>query len=147
MRRLSGCGLVDSGGGLNPFTSGVMRSAIELGLQHEHLEHLKKVYARRMLALGVALRRHLPDSVRFEQPGGGFFIWLRFPRGVDAENLLVAARQHNVAFQPGCNFSGGGGVNHCVRLGISYFETPQLEEGAKRLGKAVKRYLEEIQAG
>ncbi len=144
LERFVKSGLLDSGGGLNPFTSALVRSAIELGLQHEHLEHLKKTYAHRMLALGAALRQHLPVSVRFDQPEGGFFIWLRFARGVDIKKILALARQNDVAFQPGENFSGGRGVNHCARLGISYFETPQLEEGAKRLGRAVEKYLEAI---
>jgi len=140
LERFVKSGLLDSGGGLNPFTSALVRSAIELGLQHEHLEHLKKVYADRMICLGAALREHLPASVRFKQPQGGFFIWLRFARGVDTEKLLAAVRPYDVAFQPGANFSSGQGVRHCARLGISYFEADQLEEGAKRLATAVKNY-------
>ena len=65
MSRLTGCGLVDSGGGLNPFTSGVMRSAIDLGVLENQLEKLKTVYTRRKIALSNALAELLPDSVRF----------------------------------------------------------------------------------
>jgi DNA-binding transcriptional MocR family regulator len=140
LQRFVKSGLLDSGGGLNPFTSALVHSAIELGLQQEHLEHLKKVYAHRMICLGAALREYLPASVRFKQPQGGFFIWLRFARGVDTEKLLAAVRPYDVAFQPGANFSSGQGVRHCARLGISYFEADQLEEGAKRLATAVKNY-------
>ncbi len=141
LERFVKSGLLDSGGGLNPFTSALVGSAIELGLQQEHLEHLKKVYARRMNCLQAALREHLPASVRFEQPQGGFFIWLRFDRGVDTEKLLPICRSCDVAFLPGAKFSGSRRLSHCARLGISYFEAEQLEEGARRLGKAFKQYL------
>ena len=140
LQRFVKSGLLDSGGGLNPFTSALVCSAIELGLQQQHLEHLKKVYAHRMIRLGAALREYLPASVHFKPPQGGFFIWLRFARGVDTEKLLAAVRPYDVAFQPGANFSSGQGVNHCARLGISYFEADQLEEGAKRLALALKNY-------
>ena len=60
INRFAGCGLVDSGGSLNHFTSGVMRSAIELGLLEKQLENLKSVYSRRKLALSNALRALLP---------------------------------------------------------------------------------------
>ncbi|HRI56541.1 MAG TPA: PLP-dependent aminotransferase family protein, partial [Anaerolineae bacterium] len=45
LQTLAQCGLLDSGGGLNPFTAAVVRSALELGLQGQHLERLRQVYA------------------------------------------------------------------------------------------------------
>jgi DNA-binding transcriptional MocR family regulator len=67
-------GLLDSGGGLNPFTSGIVRSALELGLVEENLSLLKQTYGRRMQTMCSALRRKLPASVQFTEPAGGFFI-------------------------------------------------------------------------
>lgn len=140
LERFSGCGLVDSGGGLNPFTSGVMRSAIELGLLEEQLTKLKTVYNMRKIALSKALRELLPDTVRFIEPDGGFFIWLKLADSIDAEKMLAAARQHHVGFLPGVKFSGQNGLKNYVRLSFSYYDVPELEEGARRLAKAIKDY-------
>lgn len=140
MSRLAGCGLVDSGGGLNPFTSGVMRSAIELGLVGRQLTNLKSVYRRRKIALSNALRELLPESVRFVEPDGGFFIWLEFADPIDTVKMLVAARQHNVGFLPGIKFSGQNGLSNCARLSFAYFDVPELEEGVRRLAKTIKDY-------
>ena len=140
MTRLCSCGLVDSGGGLNPFTSGVMRSAVELGLLENQLTNLKSVYRKRKIALSNALRELLPDSVRFVEPEGGFFIWLEFADRVDTVKLQAAARQHNVDFLPGIKFSGQNGLSNCARLSFAYFDIPELEEGARRLAKAIKDY-------
>lgn len=138
---LTGCGLVDSGGGLNPFTSGVMRSAIELGLLQRQLENLKKVYRQRKAALSEALKKHLSDTVTFIEPEGGFFIWLEFEKTVDTVKLLAIARQHRVGFLPGIKFSGRNGLSNYARLSFAYFDTPELEKGAKRLAAALNDYF------
>ncbi len=140
LKRLTGCGLLDSGGGLNPFTSGVMRSAIELGLLQQQLEHLTKFYRQQKAALSDALRRYLPGAVSFIEPEGGFFIWLEFEKTVDTVKLLSIARQHKVGFLPGVKFSGQNGLSNYARLSFAYFDTPKLEIGAERLAAAFNDY-------
>jgi DNA-binding transcriptional MocR family regulator len=140
MKRFTGCGLLDSGGGLNPFTSGVMRSAIELGLLEKQLANLKSVYRKRKIALSNALKELLPDSVRFVEPDGGFFIWLEFADSIDTEKMLVAARQRKVGFLPGIKFSGQNGLNNRARLSFAYYDVPELEEGVERLAAVIREY-------
>jgi DNA-binding transcriptional MocR family regulator len=143
VNRFVGCGLVDSGGSLNHFTSGVMRSAIELGLLEKQLTNLKSVYSRRKNALSNALRELLPNSVRFAEPDGGFFIWLEFEDRIDTVKLLAAARQHKVGFLPGIKFSGQDGLKNYARLSFAYFDVPELEEGAGRLARAIREYQQQ----
>jgi 2-aminoadipate transaminase len=135
--RIVQCGLLDSGGGLNPFTSGVVRSALELGLLNENLARLKDIYSRRMLAMAAALRRRLPPSVRFVEPAGGFFIWLALPEGLDAGALLAKAIERKVEFMPGIQFSSRGELTNFLRLSFAYYETPDLLEGIERLAGAI----------
>ena len=141
LKIINDCGLLDSGGGMNPFTSAVVRSAIELGLQQTQLETLKTAYTERKAALSAALREHLPNTVQFVEPDGGFFIWLVFPENIDTNLMLNAARQKNVGFLPGVRFSSRNGLNNCARLSFSYFDIAKLEEGARRLGEVFKSYL------
>jgi DNA-binding transcriptional MocR family regulator len=142
LKRFIGCGLLDSGGGLNPFTSAVVCSAIGMGLQRDQLTALKDTYRRRKNALSSALRINLPKSVRFTEPDGGFFIWLRFPEDTDTGKMLLDARSNNTGYLPGIRFSSRGGLNNCARLSFSYFEISQLEEGAKRLARVVGKNLD-----
>jgi DNA-binding transcriptional MocR family regulator len=139
MKRLTTNGLIYSGGGLNPFTSAIVQSAIELGLQQKQLSHLKKVYLQRQNTLNSALRKNLPDSVSFVESGGGFFTWLRLPQSVDAENLLPEAHNHDVSFAPGSFFSPGQDLKNYLRLSFAYYEEPELEEGAERLAAVINR--------
>jgi len=131
-------GLVQSGGGLNPFTSGLVRSALELGLQQEYLGQLKAVYGHRAAALSQALRQHLPGAT-FAEPEGGFFIWLRLPEGADTDTLLARAKAYDVAFKPGSSFSQQGGVKNYLRLSFAYYEAEKLIEGVERLTRVIQK--------
>ena len=133
--RLTQSGLLLSGGGLNPFTSGIVQSALELGLQHDHLQHLKKVYGERSTKLSAVLRRHLPAGADFLDPQGGFFIWLRLPEELVATSFSDKARKQNLDFQPGIHFSSRQGLRNCLRLSFSYYDVEDLCEGIKRLTK------------
>lgn len=133
------CGLLDSGGGLNPFTSGIVRSVIELGLLDEHLSKLRTVYHQQATAMTSALHRHLPETVSFIEPKGGFFIWLQFPQSADVETLLPELRRQNVNVQPGIKFSASGELKNYARLSFAYYNSDELAEGVKRLAGVVAK--------
>jgi DNA-binding transcriptional MocR family regulator len=137
LRRLAGSGLLLSGGGLNPFTASVVQSALELSLQDEHLTHLKKIYRQRSAALVAALHEHLPASVSFVEPEGGFFVWLQFPEDVDTASLRRKARQQDIDFQPGVNFSINRGLQNFMRLCFVYYDSDVLRNGVQRLAKVL----------
>ncbi len=141
IRRITACGLLDSGGGLNPYTSGIVRGALEHGLVEKHLGFLKETYRLRMFALCAALHAALPSEVRFRRPGGGFFVWLEFPEGLDTEALLPHALERGLEFMPGPRFSNRGALGNCMRLSFAYFEIPDLEEGARRLGRLIRESM------
>jgi DNA-binding transcriptional MocR family regulator len=141
MGRLTTNGMIYSGGGLNPFTSAIVQSAIELGLQAKQLVHLKEVYLQRKNALNTSLKRNLPDSVSFVEPDGGFFTWLQLPQHVDTEKLLFEAHKHDVSFAPGSFFSPRRDLRNYLRLSFAYYEEPELVEGAKRLAAVITRHL------
>jgi DNA-binding transcriptional MocR family regulator len=138
IRRLSASGLVDSGGGLNPFTSAIVQSVIELGLQETQLSRLKKTYSQRKSILYTALTEHLPNTVSFTEPDGGFFIWLRLPAHVDTEKLLPQARRYNVGFSPGARFSPRQELKNHMRLSFAYYEDSDLVAAARRLGEVIR---------
>jgi DNA-binding transcriptional MocR family regulator len=140
LQTLAQCGLLDSGGGLNPFTAAVVRSALELGLQGQHLDHLRQVYTGRLAALDAALQRHLAGQLSYRRPDGGFFIWARLADGMDAELLLRAAQAHGVGFRPGIRFSSQGGLADHMRLCFAYCDKARLVEGVARLGAVLEAH-------
>lgn len=137
LQTLAQCGLLDSGGGLNPFTAAIVRSALELGLQRQHLDRLRQVYAGRLAALDAALQRHLAGQLSYRRPDGGFFIWAWLADGQDAEALMASAQAHGVSFRPGVRFSSSGGLRDAIRLCFAYYDEARLTEGVARLAQAI----------
>jgi len=132
IQQLSGSGLLDSGGGLNPFTSAVIADLISSGALQENIRHLKTVYQQRLKAMQAALKEHLPES-EYRVPKGGFFFWVRLP-GVKAAALREKALHRKVDFRPGRLFSSQQGLDEHLRLSFSYYEKKQLVRGIERLG-------------
>lgn len=137
VERLSNTGLLQSSGGLNPFTSAIMRIVLERGWQQQHLEQLRATYRERAAALAAALRRQLPAAA-FNDPEGGYFIWLTLPQEIDASELLLLARTHKVGFRPGIHFSSLERARNSLRLCFAFYDSPTLEEGVTRLAAALR---------
>src|SRR5262249_44948762 len=76
-------------------------------------------YRRRRDALLAALRRHMPETVRWSRPKGGLFVWLRLPKHVDGAALLNAALGAGVAFVLGGAFFYDGRGRSTARLSYS----------------------------
>jgi len=137
LRPLAECGLLDSGGGLNPFVSALVLSAIQTGMLDAHLQQLRGEYGRRLQAMSEAIRDSLGGMVEFSQPGGGFFFWLRLTDGRDSATLLNAARKHRTSFVPGSAFSAEGGLRDRLRLSFSYHGPEELKAGVQRLAASL----------
>ncbi len=134
--RLAGSGLLDSGGGMNPFTSAIVRGMVESGGLAENIAHLRLEYARRLQALDAALRWHIP-AAEYSLPQGGFFFWVRLP-GVDAGGLRRQAQAFEVGIRQGALFSSRNGMQDYVRLSFCFYGEEDLEQGVIRL----RNYLE-----
>lgn len=132
---------LNQGCGLNPFTSALVRGALESGLQVEHLERLRAIYRERMVAMRSVLSRELPGLLRFNEPRGGFFFWIALPEGVHAQDLLPKAQEFKVSFMPGIRFSSCGGMGNYLRLSFSYYDPDVLQEGVRRLAQVLRTGL------
>jgi 2-aminoadipate transaminase len=136
--RLAGSGLRMSAGGVNPFVAELVRIAISRGLEEQYLKDLRQTLASRAACLARALRAGLPAGVRFEDPQGGYFIWLCLPDAVDTEGLLPRAHQLGVGYRAGSLFTTDGSLANCLRVGFSYYDESELQEGAGRLCELIR---------
>jgi len=131
IERLAGCGLLESGGGMNPYTSSLVRGLIDDGGLDENINKLRGEYTRRLEALDGALRMYLPRA-EYVKPQGGFFFWVRIP-GVDAMELRGKAAGFKVDFRQGALFSSQKGMREFLRLGFCFYDPSAIEEGIRRL--------------
>src|SRR5512138_2001765 len=86
IQRLIASGLLDSGGGMNPFTSAIVRGVIESGDLDRNIQHLIGTYRPRLLKMDSLLKEHVPD-IRYTTPQGGYFFWLQLPERISAVEL------------------------------------------------------------
>lgn len=125
-------------------TQHIINKFLESGALPDHVERLRREYKRRRDTMLDALGRHFPESVRWNRPGSGFFIWLELPRNVDAAELLGdAVENESVVFSPGRIFALGAGrhADHCIRLSFATCTCEEIEEGILRLSRVVKRNI------
>ncbi|MCD4678583.1 MAG: PLP-dependent aminotransferase family protein [Desulfobacula sp.] len=144
VKKMTRSGLLTSGGGFNPFTSQIVNSAIHLGFLTTHIQKLKTVYRQRIEIFCDYLREYLPDQAVFKVPEGGYFIWVRFPDGIDTNIFRQAAQKQNVDFHPGSLFSYRKELKNYMRLSFAFYDDKILAEGARRLGKVISNKLPKL---
>ena len=139
--KLGQCGVFQSGGGVSPFISAMIESAIVLGLQDAYLDRVRTIYAQRCAHMMQVLDGVLPKSVDFVHPTGGFFVWMELPECIDSNQLLAEAHDFNIKFRPGTLFSQGGEFKNFLRLCFAYYNEGELEWACKQLGRLLTHYL------
>lgn len=107
----------------------------------ERLERVRRVYREKAEAMLEALDREVPKEVRYTRPKGGMFVWMELPKGLSAEALFQRAIAENVAFVPGGPFFAHGGGENTLRLSYATLDREGIEEGVRRLGRALKGLL------
>lgn len=135
VQRCARSGLLDSGGGVSHFSAHVVAAFMALGLFDPHVETLRAAYRTRRDQLCAALAQHLPEGCEWQIPGGGFFVWLRLPEGVDSGAWLPIAEAAGVSYIPGARFCVDGSHSRYIRLAFTLLSEAELLEGAKRLGQ------------
>jgi GntR family transcriptional regulator/MocR family aminotransferase len=127
-------------------TSTLIQRALEayvtVGRYQGYLRRSCQIFRKRRDAMLSVIQRFLPKDIYLDPPQGGLFIWLGLPENLSAEKLLPLAWEEGVDFASGNRFfpEGLDGTNW-LRLNFVAEVPDQIEEGIKRLGKAVKRLI------
>lgn len=115
--------------------------AIFLSLGHHDalLRRLSDSIREKREMLREALSRRLPDF-DIGKPQAGTSIWVRGPRGFDADALVAAARADGVIVEPGRPFHADAAKAGCTfRMGVTSIEARRIEAGVEALATAVER--------
>jgi GntR family transcriptional regulator/MocR family aminotransferase len=125
-------------------TSNLYQRAVEayvtVGRYQTHLHRSCLIYRKRRDAMLQAVDRLMPDGVSAFPPQGGLFIWLKLPGHLSTAKLLSLACEEGVAFSPGsAHYPGGTGGENCMRLNFVTSSVEDIEEGIRRLARAIKR--------
>lgn len=120
-------------------TSIPVQEAIALLLRQDgydaHLAKLRRILAAQQAAALKSLGRHFPSGFRVTRPAGGYFLWVEFPRGVDALELHRLALEEGIGLAPGPIFSPRREFRNCVRLNCGHPWTAEMEGAVRVLGR------------
>jgi len=117
---------------------------LEKNLIDNYLSKMRIIYREKKELMIEKIKEFLPDSVKYTNPDGGFFIYLDLPEKMSGEKLFARAIKSKVAFVTGEPFHTDPveGDRH-LRLSFSNSTNEEINKGIKMLGEAIK---EEIQS-
>jgi 2-aminoadipate transaminase len=95
-------------------------------------------YRERRDVVMDALERHLAGEYEAAAPIGGHHVWVTFTRPVEERPLYAEAVRHGVSFTPGGAVTAERRSRTSLRLSFSLLEPDELEEGVKRLARALR---------
>ncbi len=108
------------------------------GAYDRHVKRTMPFYRERRDALLAALERHMPGEYRVDTPHGGHHLWVTLDRPLDERALFSEAARHGVAFTPGGAVTAERRSQTSLRLSFSLAEPEQLDEGVRRLARAIR---------
>ncbi len=118
-------------------TQATVHELIRRGAFEPNLERVCGLLRTRRDAMLAALAREFPAGASWSRPEGGYFLWVTFPEGVDAGELLVRALDAGVAFVQGTDFfpAGSGDGAGAARFAFSFESPERIAEGVARLAE------------
>ncbi|GIW24867.1 PLP-dependent aminotransferase family protein [Meiothermus sp.] len=111
------------------------------GWYRAQIGKIRQTYQTRRTWMLKALQQYMPEDMSWIVPQGGMFFWLTAPEGLDSLELLKQAVEEKMAFVPGQPFYADGSGKNTLRLSYSSATREQIEEGLRRLGRAVHKML------
>jgi 2-aminoadipate transaminase len=131
--------------GSNNLAQHLIARLIESGAYDQHVARMRGIYQRKRDTLLAALEEAFPpgSGVSWTKPGGGLYVWLTFPAGVDAGpegSLLKAALREGVLYVPGafCCPPEAPSQANAARLCFAPVPIEQLPEAMRRLARATQ---------
>ena len=113
-----------------------------------HLPVLQRRYARKAATMTEAMREHFPAAVRWQEPGGGLYVWAKCPRPVRSgvnSRLFKRALEREVLYVPGelcyADDPARRKPNHEMRISFGNATEADIRAGIARLGRTLGELL------
>lgn len=107
----------------------------------QQLKVYREIYRERRDALLDALRDLMPEGTTWTRPGGGLFVWVTLPDGLDSKAMMPRAIAARVAYVPGTGFYADGTGSGHMRLNFSFPPPERIREGVRRLAGVMEQEI------
>jgi 2-aminoadipate transaminase len=119
----------------------IIYEACRRGVLDRQAPILRAHYQEKRDVMVAALRREFGTEVTWPDPRGGFFLWASLPDELDADALIPRAVEQGVVYVAGEAFFVNGSGRHFMRLSFSAPTPARIDEGVRRLARAVREEL------
>ncbi len=126
-----------------PFNQAVAAKYLEMGLFDKNLLKTIELYRGKRDHMIACFEKYMPEGVSWTHPEGGLFLFVSLPKGYDTSDLFKIALKENVTFVIGEAFHCDGSGKNTMRINFSYMDNDKIEEGVKRLSKAIAKMFQE----
>ena len=121
------------------FNQRVVAEVMKDGFLQAHIPTIRAMYKVQRDVMLVALEREMEGlDVSWTRPVGGMFLWVRLPKGMDAQVLLGEAVERGMAFVPGAPFYAGEPETNTLRLSYVTVSPEQINQGVAALAAAIR---------
>ena len=136
---LSALGRVRRDLGVSQLTARVMSRFLAEGRFEPHIEQVNALYRTKRDAALAALDEYCTPWVRWNEPEGGYFLWLELDESVDGQAVQGKAMAEGVMCRPGERFFGqtGEGAQQ-LRLAFTNPSIEAMSQAIAVLGKAAQ---------
>lgn len=120
------------------FTQVLADAFIRSGKIYAYIEKVRLEYKTRAQAMSAALREHLPAYVSWNEPSGGFYIWLNLPESADASEIMKKSIEGGAVFVAGKTFDPDGTKNNALRLSYCNNTPEEILRGVPVVAEAIR---------
>ena len=108
----------------------------------DQIKSFQGLYQERRDAMLETMEQLFPSTATWTKPGGGFYIWVTLPEGLDTKAMLPRAVTSRVAYVPGTAFFADGFGSWSMRLSYCYPTPERIREGVRRLAGVIEEEME-----
>jgi 2-aminoadipate transaminase len=124
--------------GLSQYAAAELFKRGDVGRQ---ISKVTKVYRKKRDIMLEAMGTSFPKKAKWEEPKGGLFLWVKFPKNVNTDEILKDSVAKGVAFVPGSLFFSKP-VHNYMRLNYSLPSEEDIVTGIQMLGRLLKKKLQ-----
>ncbi len=99
------------------------------------LDEYRGIYREKFATLVETLAEVMPEGTEWNNPTGGFYLWVTVPDGIDTEPLVYEAMERGVVYVPGTAFYMDGKGHNELRLSFCLPSLDEIRKGAAILGE------------
>jgi DNA-binding transcriptional MocR family regulator len=111
------------------------------GYIEPYLRFLRKEYQERKQMIQDSLKAHMPVEIKWNEPRGGFYIWLKLPVTMKSSDIFNTCLKKGVVFVTGRTFDPQNVKDDRLRLSFSNMPKEDIDQGIRILAEAIREYL------